>query len=171
MILPFADACQLRISVDVGRPSPVMVTPGTTATVRAINNAGLLSFGRGQSVRLACPGGGNFLRVAGNPHEATAVCVGGTEFTVNGAAHRFNQLVCSRWPEHVNFASGTCMGGRHTLVKTGFRIQSGFVDVYDACHDTTLHHTFYTRFILGRDAAGFQNGVARPDWEQGSFFR
>lgn len=147
-----------------------MVTPGTTASIRAINSAGLLSFGRGQSVRLACPGSGNFLRVAGSPQEATAVCVGGTDFTVNGSPHTFSQLTCSRWPVHVNFAAGNCIGGR-TLVKTGFRIQSGLVDLYDACHDTNLHHTFFTRFTLGRDAAGSQSGVARPDWDQGTFFR
>lgn len=147
-----------------------MVTPGTTASIRAINSAGLLSFGRGQSVRLACPGGGNFLRVSGNPQEATAICEGGNQFTVNGATHTFSQLTCSRWPEHVNFASGNCLGGR-TLVKTGFRIQSGLVELYDACHDTALHYTFYTRFTLGRDVAGFQTGVDRPEWEQGSFFR
>lgn len=57
------------------------------------------------------------------------------------------------------------------LLKTGFKISTGFVDVYDSCHDLQLHHTYYTKFVLGKDAAGFQSGVARPDWSQGNFFR
>lgn len=57
------------------------------------------------------------------------------------------------------------------MVKTGFQINAGFVDLYDACHDTQLHHTYYTKFVLGRDVAGFQTGVPRPDWHEGTFFR
>lgn len=147
-----------------------MTYPGSTASVRAANGQGLLSFGQGQGVRLSCTGNGNFLRVGGNPQEATATCVGGNTFSINGAQVQFNQLTCQRWPEHVNFASGNCLNGR-TLIKTGFRIQSGLVDLYDACHDTQLHHTYYTKLVLGRDVAGFQSGVPRPEWEQGSFFQ
>jgi len=44
------------------------------------------------------------------------------------------------------------------------------MELITACHDTTLHHTIYTKFMLTSDAAGSQTGVDRPDWAQGTFF-
>lgn len=146
-----------------------MVYPGTVSSIRGSNAAGLLSFGVGQSVQLACPGDGNLITVAGT-QEVQATCVSGTTFTVNGRQHSFHDLVCTRWPVHLNRAAGSCLWGK-TLVKTGFQISTGFVDLYDACHDEQLHHTYWVKAVLGKDAAGFQSGVPRPDFVPGTFFK
>ena len=74
-----------------------------------------------------------------------------------------------QWPDFVIDTVGTCLFGKK-LLRTGIRISSGFVAFYDVCHDTGLDHTYYTKFILTRDAAGFQSGVARPDWSKLNFF-
>lgn len=75
----------------------------------------------------------------------------------------------TQWPDHITKASGTCLFGK-SLIKVGFQIASGFMEVYEVCHDLQLSHTYYTRFTLGRDAAGAQTGVQRSDWIQGSYF-
>lgn len=69
----------------------------------------------------------------------------------------------------VNRASGSCLSGQ-TLVQTGFETSNGFVEAYTGCHSTSLHHTFYTKFVMRPDVAGFQTGVSRSDWEDGNFF-
>lgn len=74
-----------------------------------------------------------------------------------------------QWPDHITKASGTCLFGK-SLIKIGFQIASGFMEVYEVCHDLKLSHTYYTKFTLGRDAAGAQTGVQRSDWIQGAYF-
>lgn len=65
---------------------------------------------------------------------------------------------------------GTCLWG-HPNIKTGFNISTGVVLLYEACHDVNMHHTYYTKFLLGKDAEGFQRLQGfRPDWEQGPYF-
>lgn len=79
-------------------------------------------------------------------------------------------LYCySQWPASVTEVFGTCLSGR-TLLKTGFHISTGFVELYDSCVDQELAHTHYTKFIMGKDANNFQSGVARPDWIAGDLF-
>lgn len=82
---------------DVGKPTPVMVYPGTAWSLRASNSAGLLSFGSNEGVHLACPGPNNYLSVLGSGRqEADAYCVSGTTFRVNNVNYQFNQLTCLR---------------------------------------------------------------------------
>lgn len=163
--------CNVRISSDVGRPTPLMLYPGTTSSVRAANAAGLLSFSYGQAITLACPGSNNYVTVAGvAAQEVQATCVSGTTFAVNGRQYAIRELVCQRWPVHVNRAAGSCLWGK-TLVQTGFVVSAGYMHLYDACHDQQLHHTYWTKFVLGKDAAGFQSGTPRPDWSEGAFFQ
>lgn len=45
------------------------------------------------------------------------------------------------------------------------------MEVYETCHDIYESHTYYTKFILGKDAAGAQTGVDRSDWIKGNYFR
>lgn len=71
--------------------------PGSVVSVRASNAAGLLSFNYNQGVQLACPGRNNYLRVKGSGRqEATAYCVGGTVFSIDGIQYQFNQLTCQQ---------------------------------------------------------------------------
>lgn len=88
---------------------------------------------------------------------------------VNGVKHAFNALKCQKYPVHTQRAAGSCLSGK-TLIEIGFVISTGFSKLIEACHDTTLHHTYYTRFLLTKDAAASQTGIDRPDWYPGDFF-
>lgn len=76
----------------------------------------------------------------------------------------------SQWPTHVTKSAGTCLFGK-SLIKIGFEISTGFMEVYETCHDINVSHTYYTKFVLGKDAAGAQTGVDRSDWIKGNYFR
>lgn len=100
----------------------------------------------------------------------TATCVDGKQFTVNGVKYDFKSFTCNQWPAHLEKSSGSCLSGK-SLIKIGFELSTGFSDIIDVCHDTALHHTIYTKFVLKPDAAGFQSGVDRPDWAKGNYFK
>lgn len=101
--------------------------------------------------------------------EVTATCVSGTTFTVDGTSYDISQITCNKWPVATDVASGSCLSG-NTLIKIGYTISTGFLEAYDVCHDTSRHHTHYTKLILTSDSAAFQSGVDRPDWINGNFF-
>lgn len=99
----------------------------------------------------------------------SAYCSEGNTFIVNGVKYAFTALKCNSYPTHVQRAAGSCLSGK-TLIEIGFVVSKGFVKLIEVCHDTTLHHTHYTKFTLTKDAAGSQTGFDRPDWYPGDFF-
>lgn len=99
----------------------------------------------------------------------SATCSEGTYFLVHGVKYAFKYLMCKNYPVHLQRAAGSCLSGK-TLIEIGFQVSAGFAKTIDVCHDTTLHHTHYTKFVLTNDAAGSQTGINRPDWYPGDFF-
>jgi hypothetical protein len=145
---------------------PLLLVPGTTNLIRG-NTAGNIVLNAGQEIRLACPG--TVLTVIG-ASEANATCVGGVQLSVNGVKYNANQLGCTRWPTLSSWSSGSCLGGRH-LVKMGYNVSAGHVELIHACHELEIHHTIYAKFILTPEAAAIQrSGATRPKWIKGHLF-
>lgn len=161
--------CSLSVNGDFSDKSPLILNPGTASFFRTNNANGILSLNAGQSILLACPGNSNYLQILGSgQREATASCSDGKTFTVNGVSRTFSQLSCQQSPNEEDRQSGSCNKG--TLYKIGFSVSTGFVEVYEVCHDASQHHTIWTKFLLTRDAAGFQTGIDRPNWSNGALF-
>ena len=165
-----AAACSFSVTGGLGEPQPLILNPGTATFKRSSDTKGTLSFESNEAVLLACPGSGNYLTVAGSGvQQVTATCSEGTTFVVNGAKHAFSALKCNSYPTHVQRSAGSCLTSK-TLIEIGFVVSTGFAKLIEVCHDTTLHHTHYTKFTLTSDAAGSQTGIDRPDWYPGDFF-
>lgn len=94
--------CEIYVSRNVGKPSPIMLYPGTKNSVRASNSAGRLSLNNGNGILLACPGQGNYVRI-NRKQESIAYCVGGTTFSLDGTHYDFNQLACQKVYKLINF--------------------------------------------------------------------
>jgi hypothetical protein len=159
-----ASDCSIPVS-GLADPEPLLLVPGTTTLVRG-NTHGNIVLRAGQTVRLACPG--TVLTVTGTP-EATATCVGGVQLSVNGRTYNANRLGCTRPPTPHSWAAGSCMGGRE-LALMGYQTSAGNVQLIEACHDRSLHHTLYAKFTLRPEASRFRRGISRADWINGHLF-
>lgn len=59
-----------------------------------------------------------------------------------------------------------------TLYKPRFDFETSFNDLYEVCHDTSRHHTIWTKFILNRDAAAFKKLTDDAvEWLKDPFFQ
>lgn len=89
--------CNIQISKDLGRISPIFVYPETVLSIRAVNENGDLRFNKGESIQIACPGRDNYVSdVGGRPSEAIAICVGGRVFTIGGEQIKMDKLTCKK---------------------------------------------------------------------------
>ena len=89
--------CAITVNRNVGTPSPVLVHPGTVQTIRPVDKNGQILVNYNAGIQLSCPGSNNYLKVKGNGYQdVTAICVGGTTFSIDGKEYEFQQLTCQK---------------------------------------------------------------------------
>ncbi|XP_060525297.1 uncharacterized protein LOC132701433 [Cylas formicarius] len=129
-----------------------------------------IKFASGETVTFACPGGR--LVTSGTQTTnvvATATCVSGVRFTINGARWLWHQLTCNTNPVSTSrFTGASCeAGGR--VAEIGFDLSGGrFVRTITVCFNTTSQAALYTYYDLHPAINNQIKGVPRPDWRQTS---
>ncbi|XP_049777657.1 uncharacterized protein LOC126175108 [Schistocerca cancellata] len=168
-------------SVDVNRskmpsPQPLLLKPGGSKDVHGFvtpDSSGVISLSQNQQIIVACPG--NIIQVTKQP-QATASCVSGSTFSINGKSYNFTDLACKSKPkpsERIPAQSAQSCGsrGQYQVVQLGFQVGSDFYTLIDACFDNRSYSTVYDHFTMVAEIGGKQNDSSRPKkWLRGTFF-
>ncbi|XP_047104985.1 LOW QUALITY PROTEIN: uncharacterized protein LOC124754737 [Schistocerca piceifrons] len=157
-------------------PQPLFLLPGGSADAKGFwepeVSSELLTLQEGDQLNLACTGSGNVLTVLGVA-EATATCVSGTTFSVDGRSYALSDLKCSSLPDSSQRDTQQTCGasaGVYPLLQIGFELSTGFVKLIDICFDDTRLTTLYAQETIVAGIGGYQSGFPRPNWMQGDFF-
>ncbi|XP_049773169.1 uncharacterized protein LOC126161417 [Schistocerca cancellata] len=165
-------------SVDVNRskmpsPQPLLLKPGGSKDVHGFvtpDSSGVISLSQNQQIIVACPG--NIIQVTKQP-QATASCVSGSTFSINGKSYSFTDLACKSKPKPSERIPAQSCGsrGQYQVVQLGFQVGSDFYTLIDACFDNRSYSTVYDHFTMVAEIGGKQNYSSRPKkWLRGTFF-
>jgi hypothetical protein len=140
--------------------------PDSSNLVRG-NKDGKIIIKNGESIRLECPGS---VFVAMSADVVKAICQGGEKLSIGEKIYNVKDLGCKAWPERQTWTAGSCMGGR-VLVKMGYLTTMGYVELFEACHDTAQHSTVYVKHVLWHEADATSKGSAHASWMNGNLFK
>ncbi|XP_049846167.1 uncharacterized protein LOC126298499 [Schistocerca gregaria] len=164
-------------SVDVNRskmpsPQPLLLKPGGSKDVHGFvtpDSSGEISLSQNQQIIVACPG--NIIQATKQP-QATASCVSGSTFSINGTSYNFTDLACKSKPKPSERIPGQSCGsrGQYQVVQLGFQVGPDFYTLIDACFDDRSYSTVYDHFTMVAEIGGKQNYSRRSEWLCGTFF-
>ncbi|XP_016843231.1 uncharacterized protein LOC107981594 [Nasonia vitripennis] len=171
--------CELSIDYrkgDLKEPQPLILTEAKEPTFLLPEQHRLLLIPANASILLACPGRNNSLLglpgSAGSQQRARATCLGGKDFLVESEVRSFSNLTCKRLPKETvrKVAGSTCLG-RHDKYEIGFAVDRQlFLPLIEICRDASTLRTYYSKYTIPKEIAGYQSQYPRPYWKYGSLY-
>ncbi|XP_055623800.1 uncharacterized protein LOC129767188 [Toxorhynchites rutilus septentrionalis] len=159
--------CTININGQLPRPQPLVLIPGTNRYRYPAESDRLLQLESGEALEVVCQRGFN---VASGKRSMIISCVSGITFSHDNAVYRFNDLSCTEnWSSSARYTTRSCEQGA-SLVEIGFDLGDRFVNVMDVCHNNVTFENHWIKHEFHRAHDGFQQGVPRPPWIQGSFY-
>lgn len=157
--------CAINVNRDLGEPQPLLLHPRSSEFLLPRTSAGIIRLNRNAAVELFCTHG--FRGFSGN--SLNAICVGGTNFHVNGEEVEFSDIACNRLPEHTARRTNyTCPGGE--IAQVGYNVGDRWLNLMDICHNEELATTHWVHFDQSPAHLGGQRGFPRIPFIQGDFF-
>ncbi|CAB3363861.1 Hypothetical predicted protein [Cloeon dipterum] len=166
--------CSWSTNTDLPSVQPLYIKPGAGFDINAFwlpKNVDIITVPEGGEVLFACPG--STLAGVGDS-EAILTCTGGQTFQdINGNTYTIGSLSCSSWPQHeaIRRDGQQCqISLPHSLVEIGFTLSSGFYKLITVCFDEVGYNTYQSFFTQTADIDGYQSGLNRPSFTEGTGF-
>lgn len=123
----------------------------------------------GDVFKLACPG--SSLSSLGG-EMAEAVCVSGTDFSVDGETYSFSKLGCNSQPKEDTNDLGTACGpnGDGEEIQIGYPTLGGFQETIRVCFNRAEARTYYSTHIIYRNIIARDSGNDRPSFKADEYF-
>ncbi|XP_053688314.1 uncharacterized protein LOC128737661 [Sabethes cyaneus] len=162
-----APACTLNINTQLPRPQPLILIPGSESFRYPASDDRLLQLEAGETLELACQNGFN---VAPGKNSIIVSCVFDDTFNYDSTMFHFGQFSCTQnWASTARRTSRPCETNAN-IVEIGFELGTRFPKILDVCHNEVTFENHWVKHEFHRRHNGFQQGVPRPSWIQGSFF-
>ncbi|XP_055600111.1 uncharacterized protein LOC129749206 [Uranotaenia lowii] len=164
----FASACSLNINNQLPQPQPLFLIPDTEQFRYPASNDRILSLNAGETIELACENGFNLFP---EKHSIIVSCVLNQFFNHDSRMYQFSELSCTNnWFSKARRTNVSCEIGA-SIVELGFDMGNDrFPKIMDICHNENTFENHWIKHEFHRAHAGYQQGVARPNWYQGDFY-
>ncbi|XP_052870097.1 uncharacterized protein LOC128275582 [Anopheles cruzii] len=164
----YATGCAVRLNGDLPQLQPLILVPGTENFRYPSTNSGILNLDAGETLELACATG---FALFPERSSILVTCVINDQFNYDSKMHPFIDFGCTaNWRSVARTTVRRCYNDA-TIVEVGFELGVGrFPRVMEICHDSVRFDNHYVVYEFTPANAGFQTGVARPGWIQGSFY-
>ncbi|KAJ2938338.1 hypothetical protein O0L34_g13260 [Tuta absoluta] len=163
-------SCVLHLDKDFGSPSPVLLRKGNFLTPDYKGNVTLKNK---EKITAGCPGTNRYLVLGNDTTDFDAVeikCKSNKTFTVGRWEGLFKDITCNGQPWTSSEPAGRCYGGINSLHRVGFKIQSKFYPLYEACLNKDLVATTYVKHKILPTATFLQSHGRRPEFIEGDLF-
>ncbi|TRY70863.1 hypothetical protein TCAL_06544 [Tigriopus californicus] len=123
----------------------------------------------GDVFKLACPG--SSLSSLGG-EMAEAICVSGTDFSVDGETFSFSRLGCNSQPKEDTNDLGTACGpnGDGEEIQIGYPTLGGFQETIRVCFNREEARSYYSTHIIYRNIIARDSGNDRPSFKADEYF-
>ncbi|KAI5638102.1 DNA/RNA non-specific endonuclease domain-containing protein [Phthorimaea operculella] len=163
-------SCVLHLDKDFGNPSPVLLRKGDFLTP---DYKGLVTLKSKEKITAGCPGTNRYLVLGNDTTDFDAVeiqCKSNKTFVVGRWEGQFKNITCNGQPWTSSEPAGRCYGGINSLHRVGFKIQSKFYPLYEACLNDDLVATTYVKHQLLPSAKYTQVHGNRATFIEGGLF-
>ncbi|KAF2884542.1 hypothetical protein ILUMI_21635 [Ignelater luminosus] len=174
-VIPKA-GCEISVNEHLTEPQPLLLlqneaTHDLEAFPLPIDKYGTLTFAKGETIDLACPGGKVVLdKVNTDTDILEAKCVSETVFEVQKKKIPFTSITCSKIPAHTARYSGKKCATKYREIEIGFKINNRFITHILTCFDDVLQHVVYSKSNVSTSIAGNQINYPRPSFQVASFY-
>lgn len=159
----------------MGEPQPLLLKPNGSdydAFFLPEDTSGTITFNAGDVVTLACTRSNLIIdETVTTLTIASATCVSGTKFSVNGQTASFETIVCSSYPYHTAQYTGRTCEDNFREIEVGFQVETNrFLVLMNICFDDASQNAIYSWYNLTAAIGGYQRGFPRPSFLQGTFY-
>ncbi|XP_058461526.1 uncharacterized protein LOC131436683 [Malaya genurostris] len=163
----FASACSVNINTQLPIPQPLIMVPGTDQFRYPASDDRLLQLQAGETLELAC---GNGFNINPNKNSIIVSCVSDTTFNFDSTMYEFREFSCTRNVASTARRTNQACEGSAVIIEIGFEVDTRFPKILDVCHNEATFENHWVKHEFHRSHNGFQTGVPRPSWIQGSFY-
>jgi hypothetical protein len=94
----------------------------------------------------------------------------GTKFNIDGTPVSLRNVTCKDTPESTIVRTGKCNINGLDKHSIGFKVNAGFIELMEVCHDPQRHTTQYIKFIVVQGVEKRQRNVPRQNYFRKSGF-
>lgn len=143
--------CLINRAVERVQNTPLLIGDKPSTWPKFSTQFEFLTMSRYEKITLECSTldqPTNTLKTHPKANRINAECYTEDKFIVSGKIYKFEDLQCMKYvkPSHV-FTKKPCTQSGE-IIEVGFKLNNGFLGVYEVCYSETDHRTLYTKVLM-----------------------